>query len=110
MTLIQIILVFFLLFALSRVVLRFRGGQIRAMEFVFWATLFSLAIVGVLLPTELSRLAGILGIGRGVDLIIYISIVALFYLVFRLYVALEDVRHEITQLVRKIALKDAKKR
>ncbi len=107
MAIIQVLIVIFLVFALSRVVLRWRGGQIRLTEFVFWATLFSTAIAGVLLPSELSRLAGVLGIGRGVDLITYVSIVVLFYLIFRLYVALEDIRHEITILVRQIALRSA---
>ncbi|MEK7565619.1 MAG: DUF2304 family protein [Patescibacteria group bacterium] len=108
MALIQIILIAFSLFALSRVVLRFRGGQIRGMEFIFWSTLFSIAIIGIALPGELSRLAGLLGIGRGVDLITYASIAILFYLVFRLYVFLEDIRHEITEVVRMIALQKKK--
>lgn len=104
MTIIQVILALFLLFALSRVFLRFRGGQIRATEFIFWALLFTTAILVVVLPTETTRLANSLGVGRGVDLVVYASIIMLFYLVFRLYVLLEDVRHEITELVRKIAL------
>jgi hypothetical protein len=105
MIIIQAVLIVFFLFALSRVWLRFHGGQIKAMEFVFWATVFTMAVVGVALPSEVSKLAAVLGVGRGVDLIIYASIALLFYLVFRLYVFLEDVRHEITEVVRKIALK-----
>lgn len=108
MAIIQIILIIFSLFALSRVILRFRGGQIRGMEFVFWSALFSIAIIGIALPDEISRFAMLFGIGRGVDLIIYASIAVLFYLVFRLYVFLEDIRHEITGLVRMIALQRKK--
>lgn len=104
MTVVQIILTIFLLFALSRVVLRFRGGQIKFTEFGFWSFLFSMAIVVILYPTETTKLANNLGIGRGVDLVVYASIVTLFYLVFRIYVMMEDIRHEITELVRKIAL------
>ncbi len=101
---IQILLVIFLLFALSRVVLRFRGGQITLGEFLFWGVLFSGAIVGIILPDETTKFANALGITRGVDLVVYASIVALFYLVFRVYVAVENLRHEITGLVRKLAL------
>lgn len=110
MALIQIIFIVFLFFALSRVILRFRGGQIRINEFLFWSAVFITAIFGVFVPEEFSRFARVLGIGRGVDLIIYVSIVILFYLVFRLYVLLEGVRHEITELVRKIALENNPKR
>lgn len=105
MLIVQILLIIFLSFALSRVVLRFRGRQIKATEFLFWSLLFLTAIVVIVFPVETTALANMLGIGRGVDLVVYASIAMLFYLVFRLYVLLEDVRHEITELVRKIALR-----
>ncbi len=108
MSLIQIVFIIFLFFALSRVILRFRGGSLSFNEFLFWSAVFTFAIFGVFAPEELSRFANILGIGRGVDLITYASIIILFYLVFRLYVLLEGVHHEITELVRKIALDNKK--
>lgn len=106
MIMIQAILVVFLLFALSRVFLRYRSRQIKTTEFGFWSLLFTTAVAVILYPSETTRLANSLGIGRGVDLIVYSSIITLFYLVFRIYVMMEDIRHEITQLVRTIALKD----
>jgi len=104
MVLVQIILIVFLLFALSRVILRFRGRQIKVTEFFFWSSLFTIAILVVAFPTETTRLANSLGIGRGVDLVVYASIATLFYLIFRIYVQIEDIRHEITEVVRQIAL------
>lgn len=108
MWLFQIILLVFLAFALSRVVLRFRGGQIRPLETFFWGMVFTAAALALIFPRELSLLANSLGIGRGVDLLVYVSILTLFYLVFRIYVFLENLRHEITELIRKIALKSEK--
>jgi len=67
---------------------------------------FGSAIVVVLFPSLSGAVAKFMGIGRGVDAIVYTSITLLFYLVFRLYVYLEDIRHEITDLVRKLALKE----
>lgn len=110
MELIQLVLTAFLLFALSRVFLRFRDKKVSGGEFVFWTGLFLSAIVGVAFPDETSRVASLMGIGRGVDLIVYASIAALFYLVFRAYVLMEDIRHEITELVRKIAIENYKKK
>ncbi len=109
MTLIQVTLLLFLLFAVSRVVLRFRSGQIKMGEFVFWTLLFLTAMTVTAFPAETTGLANTLGIGRGVDLIVYLSIVTLFYLVFRVYVLLEDIRHEITEVVRSLALKPKKR-
>lgn len=108
MTIIQIVLSAFLVFALSRVILRYKDGQIRLSEFFFWSLLFMVATLAVIFPSESSHFAAILGIGRGADLIIYASVAVLFYLVFRLYVLLENIRHEITEIVRLIALKETK--
>lgn len=108
MLIVQIVLIVFLLFALSRVFLRYHGGQIKLTEFIFWGLLFGTAVIVVILPNETTRLASIMGIGRGVDLIVYASIATLFYLVFRAYVMMEDVRHEITELVRSLALREEK--
>jgi len=105
---IQILLLVFLLFAISRVYLRAREGALRFGEILFWASIFALAIVGVVDPKFTNFLAVQLGIGRGVDLVLYLSIVLLFYLIFRTNVMLEDTRHEITKLVRKIALEEKK--
>jgi hypothetical protein len=108
-TLTQIILSLFLFFALSRVYLRFKGGDISLIGFIFWTILFGSAVVIVLFPLFSTDIARIMGIGRGVDAIVYTSIVLLFYLVFRLYIYLQDIRQEITELVQKLALKEGEK-
>lgn len=106
MVLTQAVLVLFLLFALSRVVLRFRGGNVTLYGLVFWGLLFSSAVMFVLFPSVTTDIARSLGIGRGVDAVVYPSIVILFYLVFRLYVNVQNMKHEITKLVEKLALKE----
>lgn len=108
MQIVQGILIVILVFALSRVWLRFKGGQISNLASLFWSAVFSIALVGVLFPGQMTQIAKTLGIGRGVDLVVYFSIAVLFYLVFRAYVLMENIRHEITELVRKIALEKGK--
>lgn len=107
--LIQALLVLFLLFAVSRVLMQVRSGNLTAGSFIFWSSLFFVAIIGVLTPELTGKVARLLGIGRGADVIIYVSIVLLFYLVFRLSIVIEDLRHEITKLVREIALSNKSK-
>ena len=103
---IQIVLIIFLVFALTRVLLRFRGSQLGVLEFLFWLLIFAGAAVGVIFPHATTRIANLLGIGRGADFVIYGAIVTLLYLVFRIYVVIEDVRGEITELVRKLAIRE----
>ncbi|OGE03729.1 hypothetical protein A3B51_00630 [Candidatus Curtissbacteria bacterium RIFCSPLOWO2_01_FULL_41_18] len=104
LTSIQIVLLIFILFALSRVMLRLREKILSTQVAFFWIIVWIAALVGILLPATTSKLAQFFGVGRGVDVIVYISLTLLFYLVFRIYVMIEDLRHEITEIVRHIAL------
>lgn len=106
---IQLILITFILFAASRAVLQFRGGTIRFGALSFWLLIWAVAIVAIFYPDETTRLARIVGIGRGVDVVVYASIAILFYLVFRLHVYLENIRTEISRLIREVAIKEVKK-
>lgn len=107
---IQIVLLLFLIFAFSRVYLRFTEGTVRTTTFIFWTIIWFIATIGVLFPQMTTVIANRLGIGRGADAVIYTSLLLLFYLVYRTNVYLENVKHEITELTRRIALSDHKKR
>jgi len=106
---VQILLLVFVLFAASRAVLQFRGGTIRFGALSFWLLIWAVALVAIFYPEQTTEIARILGIGRGVDVVVYASIAILFYLVFRLHVYLENIRTEISQLVREVSLKQVKK-
>jgi hypothetical protein len=104
---IQVLGVLFLLFALSRVILRWRSHRLALSELVLWVFVFGGILTVVLVPSLSAWLARLLGIGRGADLVIYGSIVLLFYLVFRIYIQLENIEYKLTTLVREIALTQA---
>lgn len=107
---IQFLLIVFVLFAASRAYLRFKGGSLPFGAFLFWVCIWSFAAIAIFLPEETSKIARWAGIGRGADIIIYISISLLFYLIFRLHVMLENVRSEISSLIREISLKEVKEK
>ena len=107
---IQVIIIIFDLFALSRAVLRFKDNKLTKNEFMFWILIWGAVIVISIIPSVISPISNIFGIARGMDLIVYLSIIILFYLIFRLYVKLESVEKEITLVVRRIALKNKPKK
>ena len=107
---VQLVFSLFLLFAASRVWLRLKDGSLTLAGFFFWFGLFVLAIIGVFKPEITSVVALKLGINRGSDAVIYASILLLFYLIFRTNVLLENLRHDLTKLVRTIALTPLKKK
>lgn len=107
---IQLLLALFLLFAISRVVLRLKDGQLHFGEFLFWFGLFVLALAGVIEPAFTTYVARMVGIGRGADVVIYGSIALLFYLIFRTNILIENLKHEITQFIQEEAVRDGEKK
>jgi hypothetical protein len=102
---VQIVFGAFLLFAVSRVLLRLKDGTLSLKNFIFWTSLFVIALVGVIKPELTTLVAQQLGINRGSDVVVYASILLMFYLIFRTNILLENLRHDLTELVRKLALK-----
>jgi len=55
-------------------------------------------------PDSTVIVANYLGIGRGTDLILYISLAVIFFILFRLHVKIESIGRDITKVVRKDSL------
>lgn len=104
---IKIILIAFILFAESRVVLRWRDKGISLGECALWTVLWAAAATIVIIPDVTSRAAVLVGVGRGADLVVYVGLAALFYAQFRQVVRIERMERDITELTRAIAIKQA---
>lgn len=109
MQLIQIVIVAFALWALSRAVLRYKDKNLTAGEMIFWGIIWAIVVIIGLQPDTPTHIAKLLGIGRPVDLLVYVSLMLLFYLIFRIYVKLDTQSREITEIVRRVALEKKKK-
>lgn len=103
-TIIQIILILFAVFAWSRAIIRSRDRSIGPAELILWSFIWVSVIITAITPSIINKISAIVGIGRAVDLAVYISIILLLYLVFRLYVIIDKQNKEITSLVREVAI------
>ena len=108
MLLIQIILIAMLIGAIVMTWKRSREAAIGFREAILWTILWSSAGVVILLPQTTDILARALGVGRGVDVILYASVVLLFIALFRLHVTVEKLERKLTDIVRAEALRDVK--
>lgn len=106
---VQVILIILILFPISRVFLRFKDGQLTPPFFVFWLTVWTTALIILIFPSLTTKIARTVGINRGIDVVVYLSIAVLFYLVFRIYVSIENIRKEISDVVRTVSYKNIKK-
>lgn len=107
MSLFQIIVLAFIFFVFLKILKKYREKIISNREMLLWSLVWLLAALLIIWPGTTSFLASQLGIGRGVDLIVYLALILNLYLIFRLYVRVEKLGKNITELVRKLAIKDA---
>jgi small membrane protein len=107
---IQVLMVGFFVFAASRAVVRLRRGQSSVVKTVLWLLVWAGAIVVVMQPEMTVAFARVLGVTRGVDVPIYLSVAMLFFLVFRAFARIEDMERQLTRVVRDRALQDFQQR
>ena len=103
---IQIVLICFAFFAMSRVVVRYRRGGTRMLYLGLWLLFWACVVVVAVHPDTTSYFAGWLGVGRGVDIAMYLSVLMIFYLLFRSFAKIEDLDRQLTRVVRADALRE----
>jgi hypothetical protein len=89
------------------VILYFARLRTRTSDGVVIALCFGIAALLVARPTVATQLAHLVGIGRGVDLIIYLAIPGLALLILVLFVRTRDLNLKLTAMVRETALANA---
>ena len=92
----QILLVLFALFAVFSVAQKKKQGLLGPKGSVFWVLFWIAVAIVVAWPTSVQKIADHIGIGRGADLVIYISVAVIFYLLFRLNVKMESLKRDLT--------------
>ena len=106
---IQWIIIGFAIFAVFRAWRSYLAGNLDKRWLMVWVLLW-LAIGGAILsPGTTSFLANVLGVGRGADLALYLSVVIMFYFIFLLVQRVDKLERTLTELVRLLALHDARR-
>jgi len=108
--LLRIFILVFVVGSLAKVIFVFRRGQLRRGPLVLWTILWLAIAVVALLPDVSSILARLLGVGRGADLLVYGSILVLFYAVFRLIIKQSYLEQEIADLAKALTIREANKK
>ena len=103
---IQYILIAIIALMVLRLILKMKSREINPGYFGIWLVIWLLAIVLIAFPNISTYLADNVGIGRGVDLITYVSIIVIFYLQFKLLMRIEKTEKDITKITRHLAIKE----
>ncbi len=106
----QLLLASIILFVIWRTHAAYKKKNLSESFVAVW-TIFWLGVLILVFKQDLvSQAAHSLGVSRGVDLVIYISLIVIFYFVYKILVLINDLDGKITQIIRKIAINEAKKR
>ncbi len=83
--------------------------RFNALHFLVFLGVGGWLLVFTFFPKTLNTIGNIFGLPRWADLLVYMSIIFLFYFVLLLLRKIEDTQEEVTSLVRELAIQNAKK-
>ncbi len=106
MTVIQVILFLGLIFIGIYVYRRFRNAIIDALIIIAF---IAAGIILVLFPELTNKVAHALGVGRGADLVFYLSILFFFFIILKLYARIRRLEESFTKMIRENSIASAKK-
>lgn len=104
MTAIQIFLILTAATFLVLTVLAITKKKTSVVHGGFWVGVWSVGIAVVYNPELANTFANKVGVGRGVDAVLYVVVFFLLYTVFRLFVRIERIEANITKLSQHIAI------
>ena len=83
---------------------RFRSGKMSLSSFLVWSIIWIFVIVFSIFPESSVVFAKAFGITRGLDFIIIVALVLLFYLGVKLYYKLDKLEDDVNKIVKEVAL------
>ncbi|HSX07911.1 MAG TPA: DUF2304 domain-containing protein [Candidatus Saccharimonadales bacterium] len=110
MIVLQVILVIAFVFIMFRFLKNPAAAQNRAWKKILGGLFFIAAIIAVLLPDTLTRVARTVGVGRGADLLLYLLALAFVFVVINTYIGNRQEQKRFVKLVRHMALLEAQMR
>jgi hypothetical protein len=106
----QIIALIIIAFFLSRLIWQKKREKINGQEFVFWLIFWFFSGLAIVFLKKIDQLVAGLGFsGSGIEVLLYVAVAVLFYLIFRVRMKLEKIERDVTKIVREIAMREEEK-
>ena len=100
----QVLALIIIIFFISRLFWQKKKGLLGINEFMFWLIFWVIAALAIVFIKWIDELVAGLGFtGSGIEVLLYLGVVILFYFIFRLRLRLEKIERNITEIVRSIA-------
>jgi len=103
---IQIIATIIILSIFSQLIRKILKDKASLTKIIFWVLFWGISLVIIWLPKEtIDNIGSVFGVGRGIDVLVYLSIILLFYNNLRLNERIDDMNKKVTKIVREVAKK-----
>lgn len=105
----QIIALVVIIFFLVRLFIQKKNEKINNKEFVLWLFFWLVGGIAILFIKKIDLLVARIGFsGNGIDVLLYIGIIILFYSQFKIMIRQEKIEKDITKIIREITLNNKK--
>jgi len=102
----QIIALVFIGFFIWRLYLQKKQSRIGNNEFILWLLFWLAAAIAIIFIRYLDRLLAAIGFsGSGINFLLYLAVMTLFYFVFKLRLKISKLENSLTELIRIVTLK-----
>lgn len=92
--------------AILGIVLRYMKGRNSFMTVVLWSIFWIFVSVFALFPNLSTSFASFFGITRGLDFVIILVFVILFYIAIKLYFIVDNMQNDLNKVVKEVALQN----
>jgi hypothetical protein len=106
--LIQVLLIIVVIAVVARL-FRSRGARSQAIRRLGLLLFAGFAVVSILFPAVWNRIATIVGVGRGTDMVLYALVVAFLSFTVTTYLRFREIETRYTKLARRLALDEAER-
>jgi small membrane protein len=83
------------------------GVRMQASKRVAFFVFLGANAYAVLRPNDVTRVAHLVGVGRGTDLLLYMLIVTFVFMMINFYLRMKETERRLTDLARAVAINDA---
>ncbi len=102
--LIQVIATGIILIILGQLIIKVIQDKASIIKIAFWLIFWLVALFVIWLPTDvIDKFGELVGVGRGIDVLVYLSIIFLFYNNLRLRSKIDNIQKDITKITRRVA-------
>jgi small membrane protein len=106
--LIQVVLIVVVI-AVAAQLFRSRGERSQALRRIGLVAFAAFAVISILFPNLWNRIATLVGVARGTDVVLYAMVVAFLSFAGTTYIRFRDMETRYTRLARRIALDEARR-